>query len=616
MNMSHITKTMKLVSALCMTLLCATHVNAQAWTGAGGDMDWNNPTNWNTRNVPAPTQASTDIHTGTSFESPVIIDANTIATPSLLNVGAAGANSSVGYLTFDGCNFTNTRTVFVGGRGYGELHMKSGYWKANDSIGIGRGLANSDGNPRGVLRVSGGTIDATGRTMSVGIFATISVPGDVIQTGGDVTVGTLELGNGGNSMGTYFISNGTFTVVGTASVGYNWGGGSFIVDGGDVNLGTLNIGGSIVNGNQYRGGNGDFINNSGSVFTGTLQVGFAGAGRLVNNGGDLSCGTLNVGYGPDAVGEVVHNSGSFEVRNNLVLGVEMSAAVFKADADFSVLGNTQVSYRRAPTTAKMELGNITATLNYVDIGHKQGSFQGGDGEIVLKGTTLKTGVIDIRTRVDTEGTLRGWGRVEGGAINNSGKVIADGFGIPHNLDFTYYTNGFAGGNNNTSYAGQQGWYAENCGRILFPVMTVAATTGTVANNIGDINNVTYTDLANSFRVTLENPVEGVMLASLLASDHPDVPGLDGKVFSVWHCDAPAFDSATAVFRYDESKGMDLNTAKLMRYENGAWKRMKGTSIDPVNHRITTASFNVDGMASNFGTFALVEPALTTLIILQ
>jgi hypothetical protein len=551
--------------SLAITFLCASHINAQTWNGAGGDMNWNNPTNWGGVNGYVPNGGQVNIDIVRDPENPVLIGANMVGYSGLMNVGAAGNDNSAGYLTIDGGIYTNAAggTVFIGGRGYGEIHMKSGYWRAVGAINVGRNLANATGNPRGVLKLSGGTIDATGSTITVGAHTTVvPIPGDVIQTGGEMITGNLNVGYGSDNLGTFTISNGTLVVSSTAKIGASSGPGLFVNDGGSVTFNRLDIGADY-----------------------TLSA-----------------------------GEFLHNSGTLAITGDFLVA-NVGTAVFKANADFNVSGTTHLGYKTTPAPVKFELGAITATLANLNVACVVGS----EAEVVLKDTLLKTGNINIRgANGFAAGKIRGWGRIEGGNIKNSGKIIADGFGAPRDLDFTYYVDDI--GDNNTYFAEPQGWYAENCGRILFPVINVAQTAGEVRNNIGDRNldltAYNTTDLANSFRIVMTNPAEGEIRPSLLAPDHPEIPaGLADKILSVWNCETPVFTNATAVFRYDESKEFDMDRTRLVRYENGVWNRVQTTSVNTTDHRITTAPFAPVG-ASNFGMFAFVERPLTTVIIIK
>ena len=366
--------------------------------------------------------------------------------------------------------------------------------------------------------------------------------------------------------------------------------------------GATYLGRSGVNGTGQ--GNGTLVNRGGSIFLREVRVG-------------SDRGNANTPYGH---GSLIHESGTLVISNIWYFGIGGDAH-FKADADFTALGITYFGYRGnadGVASQTMELGAVTASFQNITMAFNQTDRL--DGKIILRGTTLNHAAASgnsliVRGGPNAAGVLRGWGTVQGGALLNNGKIIADGEGVARDLDLRYY---YATTNlSQTTVRDNTGWYAVNKGRMLFREFTQGAGNFDFCAGDREVNWNLYA--ANSARVTLNGMQAGQIKPSLLAPDHPDAPETGfplAAVKSVWNFETPAFASASIIFRYDETSVRDVSLLRVLRYNPASqtWGRVAATH-DAATLRFTTASLAPQGGA-NLGLFALVELPPPTLFLVR
>lgn len=189
--------------------------------------------------------------------------------------------------------------------------------------------------------------------------------------------------------------------------------------------------------------------------------------------------------------------------------------------------------------------------------------------------------------------LRGWGEPQLlGHFDNSGVVIADGFGRPRTLDLTRVASTFNAVPNPPT--GVNGWYARDGGALSLPPMRVP--TGTSQLTWGDDPNSDSLDLVNSLRLTLREVTRpGTVAISLLAPDRPEVPSPPGGYapLSIWALTGLAELSPSGidlVARYGLPGG-DLAaslTGLSLFYLDGADWRLASAHLDP-SRRLIFAS---------------------------
>ncbi|MFN4243590.1 MAG: sigma-70 family RNA polymerase sigma factor [Tepidisphaerales bacterium] len=142
-------------------------------------------------------------------------------------------------------------------------------------------------------------------------------------------------------------------------------------------------------------------------------------------------------------------------------------------------------------------------------------FATGAAEAVSAGQTADA---QLSTTGDV---LRGWGQPNLlGHLDNSGVVIADGYGRPRTLDLSRVASAYNSVPNPP--AGINGWYARDGGALVLPPLRVAQGTSQVT--WGDDPAADTLDLVNSLRLTVHDAQRaGWVTISLLAADRPEVP---------------------------------------------------------------------------------------------
>lgn len=213
------------------------------------------------------------------------------------------------------------------------------------------------------------------------------------------------------------------------------------------------------------------------------------------------------------------------------------------------------------------------------------------------------------------GRVRGWGKVaSANSFDQNGKVIADGYGSDHTLDFSAISR-ITNSIDNPAANGTNGWFAQNHGKLVLAPIHITAGNGSYM--WGEAADDSSPDLVNSVRVTIHNAAVGGELGiSLLSLDHGEVPALpSGHTFiGVWGFDLGDIPHAgiDLTVRYDDglaaALGLNESNMKLWAYDGG-WHRIDN-SLDTANHLIT-------GRADSLTRFAVStpEPACLGLVVI-
>ena len=222
------------------------------------------------------------------------------------------------------------------------------------------------------------------------------------------------------------------------------------------------------------------------------------------------------------------------------------------------------------------------------------------------GTSGVTLVAEVENGVVT--SLRGHGTVEvGGVFDQSGTVIADGFGQSRTLSFV--TSAVSNSLDNPP-AGSAGWYALNGGAVSLPpqLATVPASSITW----GEATEDRQIDLVNSLRLSLGGvSTPGDVAISLLPTDNLDVRAegdlnaaalamLSQPLVSAYSVDFGGVEASRVSFaaRFDTAFLEELSGSRsagmsVWAFDSGSWTQLNNTWLDR-NSRIISGSVFLSG----------------------
>jgi hypothetical protein len=345
-------------------------------------------------------------YVGTSGTGNLIVSGGTHALGTMY-VGYLANSNGTASLSNTG-SLTVTGLEFVGLFGSGTFIQSGGSHSAG-SISVGNNLTGI-----GTFMLSAGTLSSG--DIAVGEFGS----GEFDQSGGTSTIGaalsphTLEVGVNPGAVGTYSLSAGTLTCFGDQYVGTQ-GTALFNQSGGTNTIGTLSAQHFLQVG-FFAGGSGTYILGSGAVLTdnGTESIGSSGAGVFLQSGGTNTVGTLEFSkFGGSAIyllGGGTLNASTINVMNNTTFsfsGGTMHGTMNVTSGTFITSGSVQ-------TDATINL-NVPA-------------------QVFVNGTLLASGLVtDFGAIINGTGTfatsstgiLRGSGKLNCGALNNSGTLLGD-----------------------------------------------------------------------------------------------------------------------------------------------------------------------------------------------
>ena len=545
--------------------------------------------------------------------SPIIID---------YNAGAAltGDDTTIGtrfgVLTLQNTGVGGSTTLKVGANANKKLPT------GDLNVNTGGILQVSDGlvSPLGSLNVTNGTVNQSGGLVKP-LYYDINVSGTGVYsaTGGTVNARQLILsGSGAFSMG----SGVTLDLTRQNQYLYVQNSATFTNTGGTI-LGSPTL---YISGGSYT--------TSGSTYN--IATTYQTGGTININSGTITH-YYQVEVGKDAGQTATFNyaGGSFTPGLGLNLGSNGGTGTFNQ------AGNL--------TTRWINNNGVSGWL-YIGGTSGQGTYNLGDASGAGTITTIGSGGL----QVGQTGTLHGRGSINTdmyAGTQNSGKVIADGFGSNSDLDLSGLGKHYAGYGptlanpvDNPS-GGTAGWYAVNKGRLLFPTLGGAAdnwqdATTIVRSSNGSTYNIGESkysvdptlDLVNSSQLAfagLSNGASGTLAASLLSPDRTDVPlGQYQSLSAVFlaHCldvfqftgSNFTFTSAGLSVRYDDALattlGIPENLLNLYHYNAGTsyWELITAGSANTSAHILTGKSVNSLGL---FAVGVLPEPTTGLLLAL-
>ncbi len=233
-----------------------------SWTGGAGDGLWSKADNWS-HGVPAegyltqlnapgsitydsadnPTLYALVISADGSGNSAVLRQsANTLTVGGqyILSINATNGGSAEYELSGTGTLVKIDYQTLIGTTGTGNFNQSGGTFQFSGYMFLGE---NATG--RGIYTITGGDIESGPNGPGGIVLGDMGGRGDFEQSGGRVSIGSLQLGYGVESIGTYTLIGGppvTMSVIGPEVIGY-LGSGDFNQDGGDhVISGDLSLG--------------------------------------------------------------------------------------------------------------------------------------------------------------------------------------------------------------------------------------------------------------------------------------------------------------------------------------------------------------------------------------
>jgi len=240
----------------------------------------------------------------------------------------------------------------------------------------------------------------------------------------------------------------------------------------------------------------------------------------------------------------------------------------------------------------------------------------------------------VASQLSADGdVLRGWGTPAlSGDLDNSGVVIADGYGQPRTLDLSSVARVYNDIPNPPR--GVNGWYARDGGKLTLPQLPVASGRSTVT--WGDDPSAAKPDLVNAIQLTVVDAQHpGNLTVSLLASDRGEIPKLPAgyEALSVWSLSGLEPTSASTLeltaryFIPGSDVAAELGGLGVYYLAAGQWKSAD-SSVDPSRRLITATDIPVSEFlalltantgvktSSFFGNFALESLAATSDLALE
>ena len=485
---------------------------------------------------------------------------------------------------------------------------------------IGDGVGATDAH--GTLNIASGDALTLWYEAQVG-RGTSGSTAQINQTGGSLTLeyGGVRLGNNG-ATGTYDMDAGALSTSTLAAdpkpidVGYD-GTGTFDFSGGTVNIdGDLEVAVSANADGTYIQTGDSAMNVTTAVYDSvrygdvvTAMANNTTASLSVSGDADMIVGN-HLNLSDDAGGTTTFTlagNATLDVGGAIWIGNEGTATLTQTGGTFKtmtrdawtgfVVGRNSGStgtYNLKAGTLELDLDNAYS----LHVGaHGEGSLNIGDASGTGAITTVGSGAIDLYVRryASGDGTLRGWTDSNGVALRtlyNAGQVIADGYGTDRSLDLSVMSDATApsvdGDTNSLENTTDNGWYAQNHGKLLLPDIAIAA--GDSSYNWGEAQADAVIDMVNSAKIDFTGlSGSGTFSADLLALDRADVQAAPaGNTFLSYYDLATSGVSYTdfdLTFRYDDSEVADANMLRIYHYVGGEWVTL-ATSLDATNKLVS------------------------------
>ncbi|HLA83165.1 MAG TPA: hypothetical protein VJL29_00090 [Thermoguttaceae bacterium] len=316
-------------------------------------------------------------------------------------------------------------------------------------------------------------------------------------------------------------------------------------------------------------------------------IGYYGTGIFTQTGGTHTLtDQMTLGVASGSSGTYTLTGGSLNTQKNLTGGVFVGG------------GGNGTFY----------LGNATST-----------------GTMGQSGSGSNGGALSVRDGYFSTGSGKfiGWGDVGyTGWFQNSGQVIADGYGQDRDLNMSSFTSLTQDLNNTTT----NGWFATNHGRLILPQVSISARSTPKSYNWGEAvygtsyGQDTTLDMVNSVQMEFASvTAAGRVDIALLASEREDVAaGLVNPV-GIWDFSISsglAFSNADLTFRYDDASAAALGVSeadlKLFHFDQGQWQEVTSVVLDE-----NTNTLQASGLTS-FSTYAVAtavipEPGMLSLL---
>ena len=587
------------------------------------------------------------------------------------------------------------------GQGHSELRMQGdGVFTANGAICMGYSYPSTSYiylADRGRITGSGEINVGHGNGHKATGYLVLSNNASIVKSAGRVNIGTSTAGSAGHleindsasvtlndylSVGNSASTRGTVEMAGNSALS----GVNAVVANANNSTGTISMAGSsrlCLSSTLYMGGSYSSGDNSWATvaLTDSAEADIANQifiGMRTGSGGTLSLNgrsrlsvtnNLIIGYNAGSAGTVSVAGNATLAAPNICVGQSTSSGLLTLSDNATLFATNIEIVSWGTATGRLEVGgNAVATnLLALTIGNSSTKY---DATLAMRGGAV---FFDIDTkkpsyvqngylnpinlnpwRTEVCGRIRGWGKIAfsdpvtfvanaatPSGLNHYGQVVADGEGMPRDLDFSrfgalsFYTT-------DANPSGTNGWFAVNKGRLRLP--RSRPRTSNAAFCVGDCwtldysrtasSAVTSNRLANTFSATFTGAGTGnYLFADLYATDRDDIPaGLDvlhpDRVISVWRVglfdDGPetdepetpsSFSSADLRFRIpgDEVAGAEkLYVARHDGTANGKWTTVGRLANPDSKWPVVPARVDAPSPADwNLGWFAIIDRSTPT-----
>ncbi|MBW8640679.1 autotransporter domain-containing protein [Hoeflea sp. WL0058] len=439
------------VYAVLFWLFASSFSFAQSWDNEVGDVDWFNPTNWDTDLLPDGTQ---DVIVDTTGETVQITDQDPDAPAQTRNLtlgSTAGANGELtissggiaqtaGFLSLGhGVNSTGTLIVTgadsmitvadnisVGTLGTGTLRVEDGATvTANADTLIGY---SGDAVGEATISGAGSTLDIASGELIVGYAADGTL---TVEDGGLVTSNLASIGSTPGSLGTATVTgaNSQWNNTTTLYVG-NAGTGTLTVENGGT---VVNTGAVVVGVETGATGLVEVTGTGSSLATSSLNIGQGGSGSLlINDGATVTNEVTNlaIGSGSPAVA-TVSGSGSSWTSDTMFVGIVGSGALTIEDGGSVTTETTLIALPGGTASAATVSG---AGSTWTNTGAVFSIGLGGDGTLTIReGGLVSATDMSIAQSSGSKGTLNigaaaGEAPAAPGTLDASTLAFGDGTG--------------------------------------------------------------------------------------------------------------------------------------------------------------------------------------------
>jgi len=481
---------------------------------------------------------------------------------------AAGQGEVQNYV-FDKSTKLSTDNFSIGGQGASSLTAECGTFSVSNRFVIG----DAFGGTGAAIFDRSSAVYAPTVAIGENGKGTMSVRGHATILADSITAGQ-------NSPGTINLSGGSIESKSLAVGQWNTGvvnqeGGvarmsNFL---GNVGLAQLGVG---------AGSEGTYYLRGGLLEAGRQVVGVRGYGHLYQTGGLNSVQTLEMGSKRGSLGSMQLPSGTLQ---------------FTRSQPDSPVANEWIVGREGRGEVILSSANSQATIN--EVGYGEGT------NFIIRGSE------------EGSGRLLGWGRVMlTGTLDQSGVVIADGYGHSRTLDLSAFAEVINSFDNTPD--GSNGWYARNGGKLRLPINRSAAPGSLLVDSYtyGEATDDADLDMVNAVRMIFDPKLDESMpvMISLVSSDHGVPAAPKGLSFtSIYETNLATLpvESVELSIRYDAVAVGD-NTPRLLAWNEGGWRNLADSEfqIDMTNRLIVAST-----SPATFYAVAVPEPVGTTLILL-